>query len=201
MRVKMKNNWVSLLALLISFIALIITFLRIEVTISNDTFIGIIASFIGASTTLVVGAQIYNSIETRKMKDDMQNVEENMHRKMIVIDCAVNYIQGLANVTERPLSAYRDFISALDSAYDSNNHNVIEDCYNNLKAIIQKIQAKKGLNENIEQKNIQIQNAIDSLKHNKKYNEFAWRIEPIEDQRIELFEELKKNNDNPSSKG
>ena len=86
----MKNNWVSLLALLISFIALIITFLRIEVTISNDTFIGIIASFIGASTTLVVGAQIYNSIETRKMKDDMQNVEENMHRKMIVIDCAVN---------------------------------------------------------------------------------------------------------------
>lgn len=197
----MKNNWVSLLALLISFIALIITFLRIEVTISNDTFIGIIASFIGASTTLVVGAQIYNSIETRKMKDDMQNVEENMHRKMIVIDCAVNYIQGLANVTERPLSAYRDFISALDSAYDSNNHNVIEDCYNNLKAIIQKIQAKKGLNENIEQKNIQIQNAIDSLKHNKKYNEFAWRIEPIEDQRIELFEELKKNNDNPSSKG
>ena len=201
MRVKMKNNWVSLLALLISFIALIITFLRIEVTISNDTFIGIIASFIGASTTLVVGAQIYNSIETRKMKDDMQNVEENMHRKMIVIDCAVNYILGLANVTERPLSAYRDFISALDSAYDSNNHNAIEDCYNNLKAIIQKIQAKKGLNENIEQKNIQIQNAIDSLKHNKKYNEFAWRIEPIEDQRIELFEELKKNNDNPSSKG
>ena len=57
------------------------------------------------------------------------------------------------------------------------------------------------MNENIEQKNIQIQNAIDSLKHNKKYNEFAWRIEPIEDQRIELFEELKKNNDNPSSKG
>ena len=110
----MKNNWVSLLALLISVIALIITFLRIDVTISNDTFIGIIASFIGASTTLVVGAQIYNSIETRKMKDDMQNVEENMHRKMIVIDCAINYIQGLANVTERPLSAYRDFISALD---------------------------------------------------------------------------------------
>lgn len=184
----MKNSWMSLVALVFSTIALIITYLRIDVTISNDTFIGIIASFIGASTTLVVGAQIYNSIETRKMKDDMQNVEENIHKKMIVIDCAVNYIQGLANVTERPLSAYRDFISALDSAYDSNNHNAIEDCYNNLNAIIQKIQAKKGLNENIEQKNIQIQNAIDSLKHNKRYNEFAWRIEPIEDQRQKLFE-------------
>ncbi|EOS18568.1 MULTISPECIES: hypothetical protein [Parabacteroides] len=197
----MKNNWVSLLALLISVIALIITFLRIDVTISNDTFIGIIASFIGASTTLVVGAQIYNSIETRKMKDDMQNVEENMHRKMIVIDCAINYIQGLANVTERPLSAYRDFISALDSAYDSNNHNAIEDCYNNLNAIIQKIQAGKGLNENVEQKNTQIENAIDELKKNPLYKDFEYRISPIEKQRIELFEKLKKNNDNSSNKG
>lgn len=51
----MKNSWVSLLALVFSIIALIITFLRVDVTISNDTFIGIIASFIGACTTLVVG--------------------------------------------------------------------------------------------------------------------------------------------------
>lgn len=188
MRVKMKNNWVSLLALLISFIALIITFLRIDVTISNDTFIGIISSLIGACATIIVGVQIYNSVETKNVKENLRKMEEKMKEKMIVIDCAVNYIQGLVNITERPLSAYRDFISALDSAYDSNNHNVIEDCYNNLNVIIQKIQANKGSNENIEQKNIQIQNAIDSLKHNKKYNEFAWRIESIEDQRLKLFE-------------
>lgn len=196
----MKNNWMSLLALVFSTIALIITFLRIDVTISNDTFIGIMASFVGASTTLVVGVQIYNSIETRKMKSDMQNMEENMQKKMIVIDCAVNYIQGLANVTERPLSAYRDFINALDSAYDSNNHNAIEDCYNNLQAAIQQMQTLK-IKENIEVKDIQIGRAFEKLQKNRLYNEFAYRINPIESRRKELFEKLKSNHDNTSNKG
>ena len=116
----MKNSWVSLLALVFSIIALIITFLRVDVTISNDTFIGIIASFIGACTTLVVGVQIYNSIETRKIKEDMQEVGKVFIGILPVMECAVNYIQGLANASERPLSAYRDFITALGLAYDTN---------------------------------------------------------------------------------
>lgn len=181
----MKNSWVSLLALVFSIIALIITFLRVDVTISNDTFIGIIASFIGACTTLVVGVQIYNSIETRKIKEDMQEVGKVFIGILPVMECAVNYIQGLANASERPLSAYRDFITALGLAYDTNNHVIIEDCFNNLKAMNKKIQLVDKLSENIIEKEIQIKKAIDKLKQNDKYDKFAWRIDPIEAERKE----------------
>ena len=65
----MKNNWVSLLALIFSVIALIITFLRVDVTISNDTFIGIIASFIGLSVAMIIGWQIFSYIQTKSEID------------------------------------------------------------------------------------------------------------------------------------
>ncbi len=74
----MKNNWVALLSLAISVIALIITFLRIDVTISNDTFIGIIASFIGICATIIVGAQIYNSVEAKRLMDDIRNRQNKL---------------------------------------------------------------------------------------------------------------------------
>ena len=74
----MKNNWVSLLALVLSIIALIITFLRIDITISNDTFIGIIASFIGVCATFIVGTQIYNSIEARRLMNDIRDRQNKL---------------------------------------------------------------------------------------------------------------------------
>lgn len=183
----MKNNWVSLLALVLSIIALIITFLRIDITISNDTFIGIIASFIGVCATFIVGTQIYNLFETKKVKDDMLNMKRVINDATINIDCALNYIQGLSNESKRPLSAYRDFIVALNYAYDSNNHNAIEDCYNNLKIVIENIKNKNSMDENIEEKKIQIEVAINQLKSNKKYNDFAWRIKLIENERIDIL--------------
>lgn len=69
----MKYSWMSLLALVFSILALIITFLRVDVTISNDTFIGIIASFVGAAATIIVGAQLYNSIEARRLMNDIRD--------------------------------------------------------------------------------------------------------------------------------
>lgn len=61
-----KQNIVSWIALSLSIMACIVTWLRINVTITNDTFVGIMAGFMGACATIIVGAQIYNSIETSK---------------------------------------------------------------------------------------------------------------------------------------
>lgn len=60
----------SFLALISAVIALIITFLRIDVTMSHDAFVGIMASFVGAAT-IIVGAQIYNSIEAKRLMNDV----------------------------------------------------------------------------------------------------------------------------------
>lgn len=61
----MKKNWISWLALALSIAACIITWLRVEIYTTNDTFVGVIAGFIGACATILVGTQIYNSIDTR----------------------------------------------------------------------------------------------------------------------------------------
>lgn len=50
---------------ILSFIACLVTYLRIEIYTTNDTFVGVLASFIGVCVTLIVGLQIYNSIDTR----------------------------------------------------------------------------------------------------------------------------------------
>lgn len=199
----MKNNWVSLLALLVSIVALMLSYRVVPVDFKD--YWGFVLGVLTLLVTILIGWQIYNSLE---IKDQLDSTKKNLleieqqiaksERNFILVDCGLNFVQGLSNVNERPLSAYRDFIIALDSAYDSNNYNAIGDCYNNLKAIIQKLQAGNGLNEDVAQKNIQIKNAIDRLKHNKRYNEFAWYIESIEDQRLKLFE---KHRDKPSNKG
>lgn len=97
--VKMKNNWVSLLASVLSIIALIVTFLRIDITISNDAFIGIIASFIGACATIIVGAQIYNSVEAKRLIRDVENrqnrLDENIEKSYKIMGVVESNVKKL----------------------------------------------------------------------------------------------------------
>ena len=60
-----NSKALSWIAIILSVIAMIITWLRVEVTIENDTFVGLMAGFMGACATILVGAQIYNSIDTK----------------------------------------------------------------------------------------------------------------------------------------
>lgn len=54
------------IAIAFSIAAGIITFLDLDkAQITDDSFIGIMAGFVGACATILVGVQIYNSIETR----------------------------------------------------------------------------------------------------------------------------------------
>ena len=56
----------SWIAIALSIIACIITFLDLDkAQITDDSFIGVMSGFIGACATILVGAQIFNSIETR----------------------------------------------------------------------------------------------------------------------------------------
>lgn len=65
-----KQNIISWIALTLSIIACIITLIRVDVTVANDSFISMIAGFMGVCATLLVGSQIYNSIETsRRIKE------------------------------------------------------------------------------------------------------------------------------------
>lgn len=100
----MKYSWMSLLALVFSILALIITFLRVDVTISNDTFIGIIASFVGAAATIIVGAQLYNSIEARRLMNDIRDrqnsLDTNIREAYKAIGCIDSKIKNVNSLIE-----------------------------------------------------------------------------------------------------
>lgn len=82
----MKNNRIAFIAIVISLIAIAFTFLRITpFEVSNDIYVGLIATFIGVSVTLVIGFQIINTLEIRKEISEQKKLStklEQMHNKL-----------------------------------------------------------------------------------------------------------------------
>lgn len=70
------NNILSIWSICLSVIAIIGAFLRVDVYFTNDSFVGIMAGFMGTCATILVGVQIYNSIDTRnsinKLKEKIE---------------------------------------------------------------------------------------------------------------------------------
>lgn len=75
-----KIQWTSLP---LSIAAFVISWLRIDVYMTNDTFVGIMAGFMGACATILVGVQIYNSIDT---KNSINKLNESFEIKINKID-------------------------------------------------------------------------------------------------------------------
>jgi hypothetical protein len=75
----MKKNWISWLALTLSIAACFITWLRVDVYINNDTFVGFMAGVMGACATILVGTQIYSSIDTRS---SINKLNESFNNKI-----------------------------------------------------------------------------------------------------------------------
>ena len=74
----------SWIAIALSIIACIITFLDLDkAQITDDSFIGVMSGFIGACATILVGAQIFNSIETR---NSINKLNESFANKITEIN-------------------------------------------------------------------------------------------------------------------
>lgn len=85
----MKQKIVNILLLCIAILALLISLLKITpFEVTENTYIGIIITLLSIATTLVIGYQIYNSLELRKeifeqkMKyDDILSKNSDMEKK------------------------------------------------------------------------------------------------------------------------
>lgn len=63
----MRKKFFNIIVLTISLTALAFSFIKvIPFSVSSDTYIGTIATFIGVSVTLLIGFQIFNYLELRK---------------------------------------------------------------------------------------------------------------------------------------
>lgn len=90
-----NSKALSWIAIILSVIAMIITWLRVEVTIENDTYVGIMAGFMGVCATILVGAQIFNSIDT---KNSINEINESFDNKINKLN--TDYKLRITNIDE-----------------------------------------------------------------------------------------------------
>ena len=96
------NKILSIWSISLSAIAFIAAFLRVDVYFTNDSFVGIMAGFMGACATILVGVQIYNSIDTRnsinklnesfeKKIQELNSNHESQMKELIVLTNKLDY--------------------------------------------------------------------------------------------------------------
>lgn len=199
-----KNNWVSILALVISVLAVVLTCCRVEVVITHETFIGIMASFMGAAATIIVGAQIYNSIETKKqvvklensqkeledsMKEfflKMDDTNEEFNYKMNEISACLLIAQSLAYMDYNPISAYYDLLKSIEFSLDNYAFDDCDSCETNINAcfVNMSLILKEKKNKNIKIESLKINSEINDIIEHKKFNKIKNEWRNIEEQRI-----------------
>lgn len=114
----MRNNWMSFLAMIFAIIALVITFLRIDVTISHDAFIGIMASFVGAAATIIVGAQLYNSIEAKRLMNDIRDRQNRLDTNLEEAYKSIGTIDAKIENVNMRIAEFDKKMEAADSKFN-----------------------------------------------------------------------------------
>lgn len=137
-----KHNTISWIALVLSIIACIITWVRVDVYFTNDTFVGIMAGFMGACATIVVGAQIYNSIETKRSIKELEEVHnkriQEMNDKMKETEnklrCAISITQASSVFDYQPIAAFVSLHNGMEYALEIKDKDLVEKIFANLKS-------------------------------------------------------------------
>lgn len=122
-----KQNIISWIALALSIIACIITLIRVDVTVANDSFISMIAGFMGVCATLLVGSQIYNSIDISRRIKEIDNKLKETERAIQLLkeerDISEHYtkynvhlVTGMSMSHHSPVYAFMQLFNALSEA-------------------------------------------------------------------------------------
>jgi len=136
-----KQNIISWIALALSIIACIITWVRVDVYFTNDTFVGIMAGFMGACATIVVGAQIYNSIEAKQSIKELQELHkkhiremnDNMRETENRLSCAIIVSQATSVFDYQPITAFVYLHKGMEYALELEDQHLVENIFSDLK--------------------------------------------------------------------
>ena len=107
--------WLALISLVISIITMILFFIKVspDSVVDGLTFIGVIATFIGISVTLLIGYQIYNAVEIKNRLYKLQQLEEEISdSKSKLSDLANLQEEAIAIIEAKLLQAKGEFCDA-----------------------------------------------------------------------------------------
>ncbi len=84
--------WLSLLAFVISLITLGVFINKVKPysVVTIDTYIGVIAGFIGLAVTLLIGYQIYNALDLRQRIDAVEKLKESWEHQQQQLEMLKN---------------------------------------------------------------------------------------------------------------
>lgn len=116
--------WLSLLAFVIALVALCVFICKVEPfsVVTIDTYIGVIAGFIGIAVTLLVGYQIYNALDLRQRIDAVETLKTSLENQQQQLELLKNeQAEGIEiiqarlflNTPEMLLEAFLHFHSAI----------------------------------------------------------------------------------------
>lgn len=70
-----KNESLTAAAFILSLLAIVFSVANLKFSPSTDTFIGIMAGLMGVCATIMVGFQIFNSIDTRNKLQEIEKLQ------------------------------------------------------------------------------------------------------------------------------
>ena len=87
----MKKNILGIIAIVISIVALVFSIVRVApFTITEGTYIGIIAAFIGISVAILIGYQIFNVIEWKGKMQQLKKQQNELNLQSNKIKTELN---------------------------------------------------------------------------------------------------------------
>lgn len=206
-------------AVFLFFIGVIVIFSNANYTISNDSFIGIMASFMGAAATIIVGAQIYNSVESNKklarieviqieLNQELNNAKNERKRNELIMQSGIYRAHAISLLKIQPFTTYLKLFNSLELALQANENELISSILQNMYAVCRKIENTENKQE-IRQThvdNILQECSLDKLEGYEQYPLIKDRYQKIFKEIEACILDIKKLNklreyDNPSSKG
>mgnify|MGYP000900092666 CR=1 FL=1 len=141
-----SNVILSIWSISLSAIAIIVTMIRVDVYFTNDSFVGIMAGFMGACATIIVGAQIYNSIDTSKKIKELERLQEQVTKDIEFLkkerekgDHFTKYgvciSLGRSTIDNNVFFSYDSYFDALTEALILNNTYYINTVISDIEAI------------------------------------------------------------------
>lgn len=116
MKENIKINWsfwLSLMAFIISLVALAVFICKVKPysVVTIDTYIGVIAGFIGIAVTLLVGYQIYNAIDLRQRINAVETLRTSLENHQQQLEMLrMEQEEGFEIIQARLYSQFSDMI-------------------------------------------------------------------------------------------
>ena len=123
------------ISVIISLIALGGSFLKVGIT--SEFFISLIASLMGVCATIMVGLQIFNSIEFNKAMKDLNILRKEIEDVRSSTDLQKSHLRLVQGIS---ISINQQYISAMYSFYWAMNYAILADDYKTMNLVMDNIQ-------------------------------------------------------------